>query len=121
MYPGRKINADPVWNCAELCPADLIESFDLTPALTNQDELLRAAWFWNRRPRVQCVNVFILFFYILVFVCLLYFLPECGAPLLAWMVVGTGGMVVDWVRLDRWRREYVLSIKRRILHLPKLT
>ena len=116
MYPGRKIGTDPIWNCLELCPADLIESFDLKPKLINPDELLRAEWFWNRRPRVLCANPLLLFPYILVFVCVLYVLPECAAPLLAWMVVGGSAVVVDCVRLDRWRREYELSIKRLFFH-----
>jgi hypothetical protein len=94
----------------------VIASLDLKPAFMNQDELLRAEWFWNRRPRVLCANAFLLFSYILVFVCVLYVAPECVAPLLAWIVVGASGVAVDCVRLERWRREYALSIKRLILH-----
>jgi hypothetical protein len=116
MYPGKKIGADPIWNCPKLSPADLIESSDLKPALINQEELLRAEWFWNRRPKVLFANMLLLFSYILILVCLLYFLPERAAPALSWMVVGASGVVVDRVRLDRWRREYELSIKRLILH-----
>jgi hypothetical protein len=94
----------------------VIASLDLKPAFMNQDELLRAEWFWKRRPRVLCANAFLLFSYILVFVCVLYVAPECVAPLLAWIVVGASGVAVDCVRLERWRREYALSIKRLILH-----
>jgi hypothetical protein len=119
MYPGKKIGADSAWNCPELCPADLIESFDLKAAFINQDELLRAEWFWNRRPRVLCTDLLLLFSYILVLVFLLYFFPEPIAPLLGWMLVGASGVVVDCVRMDRWRREYALSIKRLVLHSPK--
>jgi hypothetical protein len=114
------IGADPIWNCPELCPADLLESFHLKPALSNQDEFLRAEWFWNRRPRVLCTDVLLVFSYILILMCLLYFLPEGAAPLsLAWIFVVASGVVVDCVRLDRWRREYALSIERLILHPPK--
>jgi hypothetical protein len=119
MCPGKKSGADPAWKCPELCPADLIESFGLKPSLINQDELLRAEWFWNRRPRILCANAPLLFSYILVFVCVLYVLPECAAPLLAWMVVGASGVIVDCVRLDRWKREYELNIKRLIFHQLK--
>jgi hypothetical protein len=119
MYPGKKISADPVWNCPELCPSEVIASFDLKPASMNQDELSRAEWFWNRRPRVLCANALLLFSYMLAFVCVLYVSPECAAPLLAWIVVGASGVAVDCVRLDRWRREYELSIKRLILHAMK--
>jgi hypothetical protein len=116
MYPGKKRSADPIWSCPELCPSEVIASLDVKPAFMNQDELLRAEWFWNRRPRVLCANAFLLFSYILVFVCVLYVAPECVAPLLAWIVVGASGVAVDCVRLERWRREYALSIKRLILH-----
>ena len=119
MYPGKKIGADPVWNCPELCPTNLIESFHLNADLVNQDELLRAEWFWNRRPSVLFADMLVMFSYILVFVCLLYFLPECAAPFLAWLLVGACSMAVDCFRLNRWKREYELSIKRLILHLPK--
>jgi len=119
MYPGSKIGADHIWNCPELCPEDLIESLDLKRALINKEELVRAEWFWNRRPTVLCANVILLLSYIVVLVCLLYFLPERAAPVVAWMVVGASGVVVDCVRLDRWGREYELSIKRLILHPPK--
>ena len=119
MYPGKKVGADPIWRCPELCPADLIKLFDLDPALINQDELLRAEWFWNRKPSVLCANLLVLFSYMVIFVCLIYFLPECAAPVVVWLLLGAGGVVFDCVRLDRWEREYQLSIKRLILHLPK--
>jgi hypothetical protein len=36
MYLGKKVGADPIWRCPELCPADLIKLFDLNPVLINQ-------------------------------------------------------------------------------------
>lgn len=119
MCPRKNNGADHFWNYPDLCPEDLIRSFHLKPASINQDELLRAAWFWNRRPKVLCANLILLFSYILVLVCLLYFLPECAPALLVWLVVGASGVLVDCLRLDRWRREYELSVKRLILSLLK--
>ena len=115
MCPRKNNGADHFWSYPDLCPEDLIRSFHLKPASINPDELLRAEWFWNRRPKVLCANLILLFSYILVLVCLLYFLPECAASLLVWLVIGASGVMVDCVRLDRWRREYELSIKRLIL------
>jgi hypothetical protein len=73
----------------------------------------------DRRPKVLCANLILLFSYILILVCLLYFLPESAPVLLVWLVVGGTGVMVDCFRLDRWRREYELSIKRLILFLSK--
>jgi hypothetical protein len=119
MCPRKKNRADHFWNYPDLCPEDLIRSFHLKPDSVNQGELLRADWFWNRRPKILCANLILLFFYILVLVCLLYFLPECAPALLVWLVAGASGVLVDCVRLDRWRREYELSIKRLVFPFLK--
>ena len=119
MCPRKNNGTDHFWNYPDLCPEDLIRSFHLKPDSINQDELLRAGWFWQRRPKVLCANLILLFSYILVLVCLLYFLPESAPVLLVWLVVGATGVMVDCFRLDRWRREYELSIKRLILFLSK--
>jgi hypothetical protein len=119
MYPGKKIGANLIWNCPELCPTNLIESFHLNADLVNQDELLRAEWLWSRRPTVLCADMLVMFSYILVFVCLLYLLQECAAPFPAWLLLGAGGLAIDCFRPKRRRREYELSIRRLILHLPK--
>jgi hypothetical protein len=71
------------------------------------------------KTEVLCANALFLFSYILVFVCALYVFRECAAPLLAWMVVGASGVIVDGVRLDRWKREYELSIRRLIFQQLK--
>ena len=42
-----------------------------------------------------------------------------SCTVLTWMVVGGSGVIVDCVRLDRWRREYELSIKRLFLSLKR--
>lgn len=119
MCPRKNNGTDHFWNYPDLCPEDLIRSFQLKPDSINQDELLRAGWFWHRRPKVLCANLILLFSYILILVCLLYFLPESAPILLVWLVVGGTGVMVDCFRLDRWRREYERSIKRLILFLSK--
>ena len=112
MYPRKKAGADPLWNCDELPPGDLLKSLHLERAAINQDEFARAEWFWNRRPKILCENWMFFLCYIVVFVCLVYLVPESIPLLLVWMVAGISCAFVDGVRLDRWRNEYRSSIKR---------
>jgi hypothetical protein len=112
MHPKKKVGANPIRNCDELSPTDLMESLNLERAVINQDEFSRAEWFWNRRPKVLSENLIFLFCYTIVFVCLLYRVPESCPLLLAWTVAGTSAALVEWFRLDRWRTEYQASIKR---------
>jgi hypothetical protein len=91
----------------------------LEHAAINQEEVVRAEWLWNRRPKVQCANLIFFFFYIIVLVCLIYSVPQSAVLLFVWMAAGASYVFVDGVRLDRWRKEYASSIKRLILPLLK--
>jgi hypothetical protein len=112
MQPRKKVGVDPTRNYDELSPADLIESLNLERAVIDQDEFSRAKWFWNRRPKVLFENLISLFGYTIVFVCLLYLVPESFPSLFVWTVAGASCSLVEWFRLDRWRNEYESSIKR---------
>jgi hypothetical protein len=116
MYPRKIVGADSTWNY-DVPPRALIKSFHLERSPINQDEFSRAEWFWNRRPKVLSENLTCVFCYMIVFLCLLYRLPESVPLLLVLMVAGVSCAFVDCVRLDRWRHEYRSSIKRTILHL----
>ncbi len=119
MNSRKKVGADPIWNHDELPPRKLIESLHLERAAINQDEFSRAEWFWNRRPKLVFENLCPLFCYIVVFVCLLYLVPESIAALLVWMLLGVSCVFVDCVRLGVWRAEYESSIKRVVSHLSE--
>jgi hypothetical protein len=119
MYPPKRVGVDSIGNCTEVCPADLIKALHLEHAATNQDDILRAEWFWSRRPKVLCANLIALFCYIVILVSLAYFVPQSALFLVVWMVVGASGVFVDCCRLDRWEKEYASSIKRLILPLLK--
>jgi hypothetical protein len=119
MYPRKKVDTYSSWNYA-VPPMTLMNSFHLERASINQDELLRAEWFWNRRPKLLCETLTCVFCYIIVFLCLLCLLccdPESLPLLLVWMVAGVSRAFVDCVRLDRWTKEYKSSIKRVIVRL----
>ncbi|MBV9298614.1 MAG: hypothetical protein JO066_06515 [Verrucomicrobia bacterium] len=57
MYPRKKVGVDSTWNYTALCPDDLIKSLHLEHAAINQQEVLRAEWFCNRRAKVQCADL----------------------------------------------------------------
>ena len=85
--PARKLAA-PLWNCDASPPGDLIKSLHLERTAINEDELSRAEWFWNRRPRLLCGNLIFCFCYLVVFVCLVYLFPE-SAPSTSRMTSGS--------------------------------
>ena len=116
MYPRKIVGADSPCNY-DVPPSALIKSFHLERSSIRPDELTRAEWFWNRRPKILCENLACVFCYIIVSLCLLYRVPESVPLLLVWMVAGVSCAVVDSVRLYRWRNEYRSSIKRAIAHL----
>lgn len=117
VYPRKTVSAVPMWTFQELCPLDLIKSLHLEQAAINPEELLRAQWFWDRRPKLLCENLISLLFCVLVFGSLLCLLPESAPALVIWMVAWMSCAFVDCLRLDQWRKEYESSIKRAILHL----
>ena len=115
MQPHKKISVDSSRSYVDLSPADLVEFLTLEPTVIDQAEFARVEWFWNRRPKVLLENLIVLFGYVIVFVCLLYRIPEDLPALLFWTVAGASWAFVEWFRLDRWGNEYESSIKRLLL------
>jgi hypothetical protein len=116
MDPRKKIGADIIWNCDEMPPADLIKSLHLESATIDQDEFSRAEWFWHRRPGILFTNLPVFFSYLIVAVCLFYYLTQTVLLLVVWIGAGAISVFVDCIRLARWRNEYESSIKR-VIHL----
>ena len=114
MHARKKIGADPVWNCDEMPPAELIEALHLESVTIDQHELARAEWFWRRRPEILFTNFTVLLSYLIVAVCLFYYLPQTVFSLVTLIGAGASCIFVDNVRLTRWRNEYESSIKRAI-------
>jgi hypothetical protein len=112
MHPRIKVDARSAWNCDELSPSDLIESLHLERAAIDQDDFSRAEWFWSRRPRILCANFVVFFCYLIVIVCLFYFIPETSLFLIFWIGLGASCVFLDSIRLRRWGNEYELSISR---------
>jgi hypothetical protein len=116
MQPRKKIGADTIWDCDEMPPAELIKSLHLESTTIDQHEFLRAEWFWHRRPGILFTNLAVFFSYLIVAVCLFYYLPQTVLLLVAWIGAGASSIFVDWIRFARWRNEYESSIKR-VIHL----
>ena len=114
MHSQKNIGADPIWNCDEMPPAELFESFDIERTTIDQQEFSRAEWFWRRRPGILFTNPTVGFSYLIVAVCLFYYLPQTALLLVVWIGAGAGCIFVDHIRLTRWRSEYESSIKRAI-------
>jgi hypothetical protein len=106
------LQAEQCWKYQELPPIEILEAFALNCRPTNDDELERANWFWNRRPfllsAVSCLLLFAvafgLPFWIFVFPCL-------GLPLL---VITILIICANVAQSASWRRQYESSIDRLI-------
>lgn len=114
MHARKKIGADTAWNCDEMSPAELIEALHLESVTIDQHEFARAEWFWRRRPEILFANFAVLLSYLIVAVCLFYYLPQTVLLLMTWIGAGASCIFVDNVRLTRWRNEYESSITRAI-------
>ena len=114
MSPRKTVSAASIYD--ERPPGEVIKSLHLERAAVNQDEVSRAEWFWNRRPKVLCETVTFYFCYIVVFFFLLYFVPKSVPSFLLWFLAGVSCAFVDCIRIDWWRNDYKASIKRVIVH-----
>jgi hypothetical protein len=108
----QDLQADPKWKYEQLSPVQLLEKSELRIHLTDSSELVRATWFWSRRPRLLAAASTILWVTVALGLPFwLFRIPSIGAPLIivAAVVVNT-----DLVRSLRWRRQYESSIDRLI-------
>jgi len=107
----RDLRADPKWKYEQLTPIQLLEKSALRIHLPDSGELVRATWFWSRRPRLLSVASSILWITVTLGLPFWLRIPSIGVPLtiLAAVVINT-----DVVRSLRWRHQYESSIDRLI-------
>jgi hypothetical protein len=106
------------WNYHEASPLQLLETLNIDRYTVNRDELERACFFWNRKPRLlqsitRCAWVSS---GLGLPICLLTF-PVMGGLLLLISLALTNANIVHSVR---WRRQYELSIHRLLRKKSKL-
>jgi hypothetical protein len=108
----QDLQADPQWKYEQLPPVQLLEKSELCSDPKNNNELVRATWFWSRRPRLLPAASSILWATVALGLPLwLFLVPSIGVPLIivAALIIST-----ELVRSVRWRRQYELSIDRLI-------
>jgi hypothetical protein len=105
------LRADPKWKYEQLTPIQLLEKSELRIRLPDSGELVRATWFWSRRPRLLSVASSLLWITVALGLPFWLRIPAIGVPLiiLAVVVINT-----DLVRSLRWRHQYESSIDRLI-------
>jgi hypothetical protein len=109
----KDLNGETVWKFPEVCPEELLNSFEFVCSVVNLGEWVRAKWMWSRKPRPTLGEgglVYALFVFVAV---LLLLVPHVGPVLtISWCVAMLGVIARDIVRSIRWRREYEVSINR---------
>jgi Flp pilus assembly protein TadB len=108
----RDLQDDQHWKYEESCPAQLLEILELHRYPTDHEELVRANWFWHRRPRfLKTASCVVWLIAALGLPLWLFIVPVIGVPLL---IIGAMLVNTEIVRSVRWRRQYELSIDRLI-------
>ena len=107
----RDLRADPKWKYEQLTPIQLLEKSELRIHLPDSGELVRATWFWSRRPRLLSVASSILWITVTLGLPFWLRIPSIGVPL---VIVAAVVINTDLVRSLRWRHQYESSIDRLI-------
>ena len=106
----KDLQADPEWKYEQVCPVELLEKSDLRRYPKDHIELVRATWFWSRRPRWLVAASTILWVSVALGLPFwLFVVPSIGVPLI---IVAALIINIELVRSVRWRRQYELSIDR---------
>jgi hypothetical protein len=105
------LRADPKWKYEQLTPIQLLEKSELRIRLPDSGELVRATWFWSRRPRLLSVASSILWITVALGLPFWLRIPSIGVPLI---ILAAAVINTDLVRSLRWRHQYESSIDRLI-------
>jgi len=108
----RDLEDNQCWKYAKSSPLQLLEDLKFDLCRADKNELARAEYFWNRRPRLLPVVSYIVWLIAALGLPFwLFVVPAIGYPLLIVfaMIANT-----EIVRSVRWRRQYELGIDRLI-------
>jgi hypothetical protein len=105
------LRADPKWKYEQLTPIQLLERSELRIRQPDSGELVRATWFWSRRPRLLSVASSILWITVALGLPFWLRIPSIGVPLI---ILAAAVINTDLVRSLRWRHQYESSIDRLI-------
>jgi hypothetical protein len=109
----RDFNTVEHWRFPELPPCYLLHAMDLPYNTVDQDELVRARWMWNRRPKPLVGDHTSTYVVFVLLALLLLLIPRLGILLaLVWCAAIASAVAKEAVRMKRWRRQYESSIAR---------
>jgi len=101
------------WKFPEIPPRAILRSIDIDEQWLDDAEFKRALWFWEQRPALLLGEHWPLYALVMVLAVALLAVPVWGVALASlWIVLAFVGIVMDIVRLSRWRRSYESSIAR---------
>jgi hypothetical protein len=106
----RDLQKDHAWKYQESSPNQILEGCELQGQF-DDDEMVRASWFWSRRPRLLHEHSLLVWLLIAVAPVALVLFHLFGLPLL---ILAAAVTQVGIVRTARWRRDYEPSIDRLI-------
>ncbi|MBV8213677.1 MAG: hypothetical protein JOZ08_10710 [Verrucomicrobia bacterium] len=112
----QDLQSEPEWRYERLSPAQLLKELKLHYDSKDYHELVRASWFWSRRPRFLGAASFILWLAVALGLPFwLFVVPSIGVPLI---IVTALIINTEIVRSIRWRRQYEFGIDRLIRTVP---
>jgi hypothetical protein len=85
------------WKYEAFSPVQILEQLNLDTCQQNNDELVRAEWFWNRRPRLLRATSFVV--WLLAALGLpfwLFIIPAIGIPLLIMSALAVDTEIVQY-------------------------
>lgn len=106
----QDLQKNQAWKYQESSPARLLEGSEVQ-VRSDDDEMVRASWFWSRRPRLLHEHSLLVWSLLTLAVVSIVLFHFFGVPLL---IVAAAVTQVCIVRTARWRRDYELSIDRLI-------
>jgi hypothetical protein len=101
------------WRFPEIPPRAILRRIDIDEEWLDDAEFRRALWFWQQRPALLLGEHWPLYALVMLVAVALLWIPVWGVALASlWIVLAFVGIVIDIVRLSRWRRNYESSIAR---------
>jgi hypothetical protein len=106
----RDLQKDHAWKYRESSPDRLLEGSNVQVRGDN-DEMVRASWFWSRRPRLLHEHGLLVWSLIALAPVCIFLCPLFGVPV---SIMAVAVVQIGIVRTARWRRDYERSIDRLI-------
>jgi hypothetical protein len=106
QYPSR-------WRYPDLTPSEVLTFRQIKLGSTAQPELRRAAWLWNRRPRLILGSGALSYVIMVTCTTIALLFPGFGFFFAGvWLAIWVLAIAADTIRYVRWRRDYETALDR---------